>query len=149
MRSNTISPSFNVWCSKRSNRMKKILAFIFGEFDTSSKREIKEYLIATDRRVWFITKNNIIEKFHYQTILNVNWFIGGVLERGLRIQYGKKWLEFDEMFGQTQVKQVEENILNTMRNFKSQTSVQYKLKINCVILLINRDLSIVNKSYFH
>jgi hypothetical protein len=91
----------------------KALAFIFCEFDKSSKKEIKGYLIPTNQRVIFITKNlNFMDKFRYQTIINVNWFKDGILERGLRIQYGKRKLEFDEMYDQEQLKKVGNTILN-------------------------------------
>ena len=83
----------------------KALTFIFCEFDKSSKKEIKGYLIPTNNRVIFITKNlNFLDKFRYQTIINVNWFKDGILERGLHIQYGKRKLEFDEMYDQEQMK---------------------------------------------
>ncbi|WP_045516367.1 PH domain-containing protein [Neobacillus niacini] len=83
------------------------LTFIFCEFDKSSKKKVKGYLIPTNKRVLFLRKNlNFIDKFRYQTIINVNWFKDGLLERGLRIQYGKRKLEFDEMFNQEQMKKV-------------------------------------------
>lgn len=41
----------------------------------------------------------------------VNWFKDGFLERGQRIQYGKRSLEFDEMFDQEQMKKVGNIIL--------------------------------------
>ncbi|MBN8199282.1 PH domain-containing protein [Bacillus sp. NTK034] len=91
----------------------KVLTFIFCEYDKSSKQEIKGYLIPTNKRVIFITKNlNYMDKFRYQTIINVNWFKDGLLERGLKIQYGKRRLEFDEMFDQEQMKRVGNIILN-------------------------------------
>lgn len=91
----------------------KALTFIFCEFDKSSKKEIKGYLIPTNKRILFITKDlNFMDKFRYQTIINVNWFKDGILERGLRIQYGKRKLEFDEMFDQEQMKKVGNTILN-------------------------------------
>lgn len=91
----------------------KALTFIFCEFDKSSKKEIKGYLIPTNKRVIFVTKNfNFMDKFRYQTIINVNWFKDGILERGLRIQYGKRKLEFDEMYDQEQMKKVGNTILN-------------------------------------
>lgn len=91
----------------------KGLTFLFCEFDKSSKREIKGYLIVTNKRVLFLTKDlNHMEKFRYQTIINVNWFKDGILERGLRIQYGKRKLEFDEIFDVDQMKRVGDLILN-------------------------------------
>ena len=91
----------------------KALTFIFCEFDKSSKKEIKGYLIPTNKRVLFLTKNlNFMNKFRYQTIINVNWFKDGFSERGLRVQYGKRRLEFDEMFDQEQMKKVGNIILN-------------------------------------
>jgi hypothetical protein len=91
----------------------KALTFIFCEFDKSSKKEIKGYLIPTNRRVLFVTKNlTFMDKFRYQTIINVNWFKDGFLERGLKIQYGKRKLEFDEMFDQQQMERVGNTILN-------------------------------------
>lgn len=89
------------------------LTFIFCEFDKSSNKEIKGYLIPTNKRVLFVGKNfNHLEKFRYQTIINVNWFKDGFLERGLKIQYGKKRLEFDEIFDQAQMQRVGDVILN-------------------------------------
>jgi hypothetical protein len=91
----------------------KALTFIFCEFDKSSKKEIKGYLIPTNKRVIFVTKNlTFMDKFRYQTIINVNWFKDGFLERGLKIQYGKRKLEFDEMFDQQQMERVGNTILN-------------------------------------
>lgn len=89
------------------------LTFIFCEFDKASKKEIKGYLIPTNKRVLFVGKTfNHLEKFRYQTIINVNWFKDGFLERGLKIQYGKKRLEFDEIFDQAQMQRVGDVILN-------------------------------------
>ncbi|WP_394139062.1 PH domain-containing protein [Cytobacillus oceanisediminis] len=91
----------------------KALTFIFCEYDKTSKQEIKGYLIPTNKRVIFINKNlNFMDKFRYQTVINVNWFKDGLLERGLKIQYGKRRLEFDEMFDQEQMKKVGNAILN-------------------------------------
>jgi hypothetical protein len=91
----------------------KALTFIFCEFDKSSKKEIKGYLIPTNKRVIFVTKNlTFMDKFRYQTIINVNWIKDGFLERGLKIQYGKRKLEFDEMFDQQQMERVGNTILN-------------------------------------
>lgn len=89
------------------------LTFLYCEFDKSSKREIKGYLVVTNKRVLFLTKDlNHMEKFRYQTIINVSWFKDGLLERGLYIQYGKKKLEFDEIFDMEQMKRVGDLILN-------------------------------------
>jgi hypothetical protein len=91
----------------------KAHSFIFCEFDKSSKQEIKGYLIPTNYRVLFVDKSlTHIEKFRYETIINVNWFKDGVVERGLHIQYGRKRLEFDEMFDVNQLKKVGNIILN-------------------------------------
>jgi hypothetical protein len=90
----------------------KALAFIFCEFDKSSKKEIKGYLLATNNRVLFLTKDlTFMDKFRYQTVNNVSWFKDGVLERGLHIHYGNRKLEFDEMFDQEQMKRVGNTIL--------------------------------------
>ncbi|MGM7719180.1 PH domain-containing protein [Metabacillus sp. Hm71] len=90
----------------------KGLTFLFCEYDKSSKKEIKGYLIVTNKRVLFLTKDlNYMEKFRYQTIINVNWFKDGLLERGLRIQYGKRKLEFDEIFDVDQMNRVGDLIL--------------------------------------
>jgi hypothetical protein len=91
----------------------KALTFIYCEYDKSSKQEIKGYLIPTNKRILFLTKNlNFMDKFRYQTVINVNWFKDGLLERGLKIQYGKKRLEFDEMYDQAQMQKVGNTILN-------------------------------------
>jgi hypothetical protein len=91
----------------------KGLTFLFCEYDKSSKKEIKGYLIVTNKRVLFLTRDlNHMEKFRYQTIINVNWFKDGLLERGIRIQYGKRKLEFDEIFDREQMKRVGDLILN-------------------------------------
>jgi hypothetical protein len=67
--------------------------------------KIKGYLITTSKRMLFITKDfKHMEKFRYQTILDVKLFKDGLLERALRIQYGKRKLEFDEMFDEAQMK---------------------------------------------
>lgn len=95
----------------------KALTFIFCEFDKSRKTEIKGYLIPTNKRVLFLTKDlNFLDKFRYQTVINVNWFKDGFLERGLNIQYGKRKLKFDEMFDQEQMKKVGNTILNKSIN---------------------------------
>jgi hypothetical protein len=91
----------------------KALTFIYCEYDKSKKQEIKGYLIPTNKRVLFITKSlSFMDKFRYQTIINVNWFKDGFLEKGLKIQYGKRRLEFDEMFDKKQVEKVGNEILN-------------------------------------
>lgn len=91
----------------------KALTFIFCEYDKSRKKEIKGYLIPTNKRVLFLTKDlNHMEKFRYQTIINVNSYKDGIFERELRIQYGKRKLEFDEIFDQEQMKKVGNTILN-------------------------------------
>ena len=96
----------------------KALAFIFCEYDKSSKKEIFGYLIPTNKRVIFINKRfTFMDKFRYQTIINVNWFMDGLLERGLKIQYGKRRLEFDEMFDQNQMIRVGNIILNKSSNY--------------------------------
>ena len=88
------------------------LSFISCEFDKSSKREIYGYLFVTNKRVFFIDKRlGNFHKFNYRTILNVSWFRDGVLEKGLYIQYGKRRLEFDEMFDMDQMKRVGSLIL--------------------------------------
>lgn len=89
------------------------LSFIACEFDKSSKREYKGYLFVTNKRVFFIDRRlQNFHKFRYQTIINVNWFSDGVLERGLYIQYGKRRLEFDEIFDMNQLKRVGNLILH-------------------------------------
>jgi hypothetical protein len=91
----------------------KAQSFIFCEFDKSSKKEMKGYLIPTNNRVLFVDKSlTHIVKFRYETIINLNWFKDGVVERGLHIQYGRKRLEFDEMFDVNQLKKVGNIILN-------------------------------------
>ncbi|WP_153124606.1 PH domain-containing protein [Peribacillus tepidiphilus] len=95
----------------------KGLTFIYCEFDKSSKKEIKGYLIATNKRVLFVNKSlTFMDKFRYQTIINVNWFADGILERGLLIQYGKRRLEFDEMYDSEQMKRLGNVILNMASN---------------------------------
>jgi hypothetical protein len=90
----------------------KGLSFIYCEFDKSRKKEIKGYLIATNKRVLFLTKDlTFMDKFRYQTIINVTWFKDGLLERGLYIQYGKRRLEFDEIYDFEQMKRVGNLIL--------------------------------------
>lgn len=69
----------------------KALTFIFCEFDKSSKREIKGYLIPTNKRMLFLTKNlHHLEKFRYQTIINVNWFVDGIIKRTSNSVWEKK-----------------------------------------------------------
>ncbi|MCA0149699.1 hypothetical protein LCD52_12940 [Rossellomorea vietnamensis] len=91
----------------------KALTFIYCEYDKTKKQEIKGYLIPTTKRVLFLNKNlTIMDKFRYQTVINVNWFKDGLLEKGLKIQYGKRRLEFDEIFDQDQMQRVGDIILN-------------------------------------
>ena len=93
----------------------KALTFILCEYDKSSKKEIKGYLIPTNKRVLFLTKDlDHMEKFRYQTIINVNSYKDGIFERELRIQYGKKKLEFDEIFDQQQMQKVGNIILDQL-----------------------------------
>lgn len=88
------------------------LTFLHCEFDKSKKKEIKGYLVVTNKRVLFLTKDlNHIDKFRYQTIINVSWFKDGLIERGLYIQYGKRKLEFDEIYDTEQMKRVGDLIL--------------------------------------
>ena len=95
----------------------KALAFIYCEYDKSSKKEIFGYLIPTNKRIIFVNKRfSVIQRFRYQTVRNVNWFKDGLLERGLKIQYGKRRLEFDEIFDQNQLIRVGNAILNMSRN---------------------------------
>jgi len=104
---------FNALYERVFESNEKGLTFLFCEYDKSSKKEIKGYLIVTNKRVLFLTRDfNHMEKFRYQTIINVNWFKDGLLERGLRIQYGKRKLEFDEIFDVDQIKRVGDLILN-------------------------------------
>jgi hypothetical protein len=91
----------------------KGLSFLFCEFDKSSKKEIKGYLIASNKRVWFINKSlDFQQKFRYQTIRDIKWFNDGMLEKGLYMQYGVKRLEFDEIFDKEQMIRVGNKILN-------------------------------------
>jgi len=88
------------------------LSFISCEFDKSSKREFYGYLFVTNKRVFFIDKRlGNFHKFNYRTILNVTWFHDGLLEKGIHIQYGKRRLEFDEMFDKEQMMRVANLIL--------------------------------------
>ena len=78
----------------------------------TKKKEIKGYLISTNKRVLFVDKNqSMIQKFRYQTIRDVTWFKDGRVEKGLYIQYGTKKLEFDEMFDFKQMERVAKIIL--------------------------------------
>ncbi|MGR3764096.1 PH domain-containing protein [Rossellomorea sp. NS-SX7] len=91
----------------------KALTFIHCEYDKTKKQEIKGYLIPTNKRILFLNKNlTFMDKFRYQTVINVNWFKDGLLEKGLKIQYGKRRLEFDEIFDQEQMQRVGDIILN-------------------------------------
>ncbi|MBH0166746.1 PH domain-containing protein [Fictibacillus sp. 7GRE50] len=90
----------------------KGLTFLFCEFDKSSKKEIKGYLIATNKRVWFVNKSfSSQQKFRYQTIRDIKWFNDGMLEKGLYMQYGVKRHEFDEIFDKEQMIRVANKIL--------------------------------------
>jgi len=92
------------------------LSFIACEFDKSSKREFFGYLFVTNKRVFFIDKRlGNFHKFNYRTIMNVNWFHDGLAEKGLYIQYGKKRLEFDEIFDKEQMIRVGNLILRMSR----------------------------------
>ncbi|MGM7703459.1 hypothetical protein ACSVDE_17135 [Pseudalkalibacillus sp. Hm43] len=96
----------------------KGLSFIHCEFDKSSKKEMKGYLIATNKRVWFVADHSDYQqKFRYQTIKDVKWFKDGVLERGFKIQYGVKKLEFDEIFDQKQLKRFGDLVLNLSNQY--------------------------------
>jgi hypothetical protein len=89
------------------------LTFLHCEFDKTKKKEIRGYLVVTNKRVLFLTKDlNFMDKFRYQTIINVSWFKDGFIERGLYIQYGKRKLEFDEIYDAEQMKRVGNLILN-------------------------------------
>ncbi|QHE60398.1 hypothetical protein FHE72_04590 [Rossellomorea vietnamensis] len=91
----------------------KALTFIYCEYDKTKKQEIKGYLIPTTKRILFLNKSlTFMDKFRYQTVINVNWFKDGLLEKGLKIQYGKRRLEFDEIFDQDQMQRVGDIILN-------------------------------------
>jgi hypothetical protein len=91
----------------------KALSFIYCEYDKTKKKEIKGYLIPTNKRILFLNNNlTFMDKFRYQTVINVNWFKDGLLEKGLKIQYGKRKLEFDEIFDQDQMQRVGDIILN-------------------------------------
>ncbi|TCP24903.1 PH (Pleckstrin Homology) domain-containing protein [Scopulibacillus darangshiensis] len=88
------------------------ITFLNCEFDKSSKKEIKGYLIVTNKRVWFTNKDlDFQQKFRYQTIKAVNWEKDGLLERELKIQYGVKKLEFDEIYDADQMVRVGEFIV--------------------------------------
>ncbi|MBZ5751347.1 PH domain-containing protein [Metabacillus rhizolycopersici] len=94
-----------------------VLTFLSCEFDKSSKTEIKGYLIVTNKRVWFVNKSfEFQQKFRYQTIKNVQWFRDGILEKGLKIQYGARKLEFDEIFDKEQMNRVGNLILQKSAN---------------------------------
>ncbi|MGG2027948.1 hypothetical protein AB1282_19805 [Gottfriedia sp. S16(2024)] len=88
------------------------LTFINCEFDKTKKKEIRGFLIATNKRVWFIDNSQtMVQKFRYQTIKDVSWFKDGMLEKGLYLQYGVKRLEFDEIFDGNQMKRIGNTIL--------------------------------------
>jgi hypothetical protein len=91
----------------------KGLTFIYCEFDKSSRREFRGYLIVTNKRVYFLrTDLQFVEKFRYQTIHDVRWFADGFVERGLRIRYGSRKLEFDEIYDIDEILLVGNLILN-------------------------------------
>jgi hypothetical protein len=93
------------------------LTFLSCEFDKSRKKEIKGYLIVTNKRVWFVNKSlEFQQKFRYQTIKDVQWFRDGILEKGLKIQYGARKLEFDEIFDKEQMNRVGNLILQMSAN---------------------------------
>jgi hypothetical protein len=88
------------------------LTFLYCEFDKSSRKEFRGYLIVTNKRVYFLrTDLQFVEKFRYQTIHDVRWFADGFVERGLRIQYGTRKLEFDEIYDNEQMLRVGNLIL--------------------------------------
>ncbi|WP_257349798.1 hypothetical protein [Pseudalkalibacillus decolorationis] len=89
------------------------LTFVHCEFDKSSRKEIKGYLIATNKRVWFIADHiDFQQKYRYQTIKDVSWFKDGILERRLKIQYGVKKLEFDEIFDSEQLRRFGDQVIS-------------------------------------
>lgn len=89
------------------------ITFLNCEFDKSKTKEYKGYLFVTDKRVWFVANNlSVVEKFRYQTIHDVKWFKDGLMEKGLYIQYGKRRLEFDEIFDKNQMQRVANIILH-------------------------------------
>ena len=97
------------------------ITFVQCEFDKTKKREMRGFLLVTSKRVLFVDYNRtVIQKCRYQTIRNVTWFKDGLLERGLHIQYGVKRLEFDEMFDQSQMMRVGNQIKQRAPQFPSR-----------------------------
>lgn len=95
------------------------LTFLNCEFDKSSKAEIKGYLVVTNKRVWFVNKSlDFQQKFRYQTIKDIQWFKDGMLEKGLKVQYGVKKLEFDEIFDNEQLHRVGNIIIQQASQFR-------------------------------
>ncbi|WP_026693901.1 PH domain-containing protein [Peribacillus kribbensis] len=95
------------------------LTFVHCEFDKSKNKEIKGYLIITNKRVLFLDdRQTTVQKYRYQTIRDITWFKDGVLERGLYIQYGVKRLEFDEIYDSAQMKRVG----NLIKQLSTQTA---------------------------
>lgn len=93
------------------------ITFLQCEFDKTKTREYPGFLFVTDKRVWFVAKNMVtVDKFRYQTIRDVRWFKDGLLEKGLYIQYGKRRLEFDEIFDKEQLQRVGDLILRLATN---------------------------------
>ncbi|WP_338749880.1 PH domain-containing protein [Bacillus sp. FJAT-52991] len=89
------------------------ITFLECEYDKTKTKEYPGYLFVTNKRVWFVAKNmTMIDKFRYQTIYDVKWFKDGLMEKGLYIQYGKRRLEFDEIFDKDQMQRVANLILN-------------------------------------
>lgn len=88
------------------------ITFLYCEYDKTKSKEYRGYLFVTDKRVWFVAKNmTMVDKFRYQTIHDVKWFKDGLVEKGLFIQYGKRRLEFDEIFDKNQMQRVANMIL--------------------------------------
>ncbi|MGP4060029.1 hypothetical protein [Halobacillus sp. H74] len=89
------------------------LTFVQCEFDKTKKQEIKGYLLATTKRVWFVSKDlRFNQKFRYQTIKSVSSFKDSLIEKGILVQYGTKKLEFDEIFENEQL----QKFINTIRS---------------------------------
>jgi len=89
------------------------LTFLSCEFDKSSKKEILGFLIVTNKRVLFLTEDfTYMDKFRYQTIINITGFNDGILEKGIYMQYGKRRLEFDEIYDKDQMHRVVNLILS-------------------------------------
>ena len=91
------------------------LSFISCEYDKSNDKEIRGYLIATNKRLLFVNEHlDFQQDFRYQAINDVQWFKDGGFERGLKILYGvkkKKQLEFDEIFDKEQMRRLMDIIL--------------------------------------